>query len=102
MEKRKGVILIGTLPPPLDGQSVAFKVLTDHYKKEESSCKIINISGGGIRNRGSAFSKIFRYYDYLFVLVKLVFALIDGYRVLYLQIAQSKQGFLRDKCFIIL
>ena len=100
MTNNKKTILIGTLPPPLDGQSVAFKVLADHYKTDESSCEVINISGRRIRNRGSAFSKLFRYYDYLFVLVKLVLALMNGYSVLYLQIAQSKQGFLRDKWMI--
>ena len=100
MKKRKSVILIGTLPPPLDGQSVAFKVLIDYYKTNTINCKIINISSRKIRNKSNSSSQVFRYYDYMFVLLKLFYSLIAGYRLLYLQIAQSKRGFVRDKWII--
>ena len=42
----------------------------------------------------------YRYIEYMFVLIELFFSLLSGYRVMYLQIAQSKRGFMRDKWII--
>lgn len=94
------VILVGTLPPPFDGQSVAFKVVSDYLKNTgNEEVKIVNISGSKKRSN-KVLSNLLRAFDYSFVITKISSLFFKGYRILYLQIAQSRRGFLRDRVII--
>ena len=83
MNKRK-ILLIGILPPPINGQSLAFQALTNELKVETliiSSKRNINI--------WNKISKIFNYFGILF---QLIFKLCSQKYVVYYTISQSKEG----------
>ena len=89
------IILIGVLPPPYSGQSIAFKVLVDYIGKTNIPYKTINISG----SRSSAIKPLailLRGYDYIFTLTRLFFGCLFSKNLVYVQVAQSKNGFRRD------
>ena len=87
MNKRK-ILLIGVLPPPINGQSVAFQALASEMQVET-----LIITGKRNTNVWIIFGKIFNYFKVLF---RLIFKLIFSKYVVYLTISQSKEGFLRD------
>lgn len=87
MNKRK-VLLIGILPPPINGQSLAFQALADELEAE-----ILLISGQRNTNISITLAKIF---SFLGLLIQLVKKLLFYRYVVYHTISQSKNGFLRD------
>lgn len=93
MNRRK-ILLIGILPPPINGQSIAFQALANELEAE-----ILVISGQ--RNTGIlvAIAKIFNFFGLLF---QLITKLIFNKYVVYHTISQSKEGFLRDFLIIII
>lgn len=87
MNKRK-TLLIGILPPPINGQSIAFQALADEMQVET-----LIIYGKRDTNIWIFINKIFNYFSLLF---RLIFKLIFRKYVVYLTISQSKEGFIRD------
>jgi glycosyltransferase involved in cell wall biosynthesis/ubiquinone/menaquinone biosynthesis C-methylase UbiE len=87
MNKRK-TLLIGILPPPINGQALAFQALADKMGVET-----LIISGRRNTNFWVIISKIFNYFE---ILLRLIYKLILGRYVIYHTISQSKEGFLRD------
>lgn len=87
MNKRK-TLLIGILPPPINGQSIAFQALADEMQVET-----LIIYGKRNTNIWIFINKIFNYFSLLF---RLIFKLIFRKYVVYLTISQSKEGFIRD------
>ncbi len=81
---KKNILLIGILPPPINGQTVAFQALVD-----ELDVDVLTLSG----KRNAIFSKTFIYFGLLF---RLIFKLILRKYVVYHTISQSKEGFMRD------
>jgi hypothetical protein len=81
---KKNILLIGILPPPINGQTVAFQALVD-----ELNVDVLTLSG----KRNAIFSKTFIYFGLLF---RLFFKLILNKYVVYHTISQSKEGFMRD------
>jgi glycosyltransferase involved in cell wall biosynthesis/2-polyprenyl-3-methyl-5-hydroxy-6-metoxy-1,4-benzoquinol methylase len=87
MIKRK-ILLIGVLPPPINGQALAFQALVN-----EMDVEILIISGKRNTNSLVTLTKVFNYFGILF---KLIFKLISRKYVVYHTISQSKEGFIRD------
>ena len=93
MNKRK-ILLIGILPPPINGQSVAFQSLMNEMQAE-----ILIISGKRNINSWVIIGKIFNYFG---LLLRLIFKLIIRKYVVYHTISQSKDGFIRDFIIVII
>lgn len=81
---KKNILLIGILPPPINGQTIAFQALVD-----EMDVDTLTLSG----KRNATFSKILIYFGLLF---RLIFKLVLRKYVVYHTISQSKEGFMRD------
>ena len=81
---KKGILLIGIIPPPINGQTIAFQALVDELKVD-----VLTLSG----KRNAIFSKTFTYFGLLF---RLIFKLILRKYVVYHTVSQSKEGFMRD------
>lgn len=93
MNKRK-ILLIGILPPPINGQSIAFQALVNKLDAET-----LVISGQRNIDISVKISKIFNFLGLLFrLIIKLVFRKY----VVYHTISQSKEGFLRDFLIVII
>ncbi|PWK28980.1 glycosyltransferase involved in cell wall biosynthesis [Arcicella aurantiaca] len=92
--KHREILLIGILPPPINGQTIAF-----HSLSKELSCEILTLSGQRHENLSGFLGKS---WTYLSVLVTLFFKLIRKKYVIYHTISQSKEGFLRDFPIVIL
>ena len=93
MTKRR-ILLIGIMPPPINGQAVAFQALAD-----EMGVETLIISSKRNINIWSKISKIFNYFG---LLSKLIFKLLYRRYVVYQTISQSKEGFLRDFLIVII
>ena len=91
----KKIILVGLVPPPFNGQSVAFGLLIDKMKALNMPIKVVDMSFGGEMDKGGR-SSFHRMLDFVKVFWDLVRYAIGGNFVLYLQIAQSRRGFMRD------
>ncbi len=93
MNKRK-ILLIGILPPPVNGQAIAFQALANEMKVET-----LVISG---KRNTSIFVIIGKVLNYFGILLQLTFKLILRKYVVYHTISQSKEGFLRDFLIVII
>lgn len=81
---KKNILFIGILPPPINGQTIAFQVLVDELHVE-----VLTLSG----KRNAIFSKLFIYVGLLF---RLISKLVLRKYVVYHAVSQSKGGFMRD------
>ena len=96
--RRRRVLLVGDLPPPAHGQSLCFELLCRELPGRGIDCRIVNLArksghpGLGVSAR--------RCWEMLGVLVRYLAALATGRRVVYLLIAQSRAGFVRDMLMI--
>ena len=94
-------ILVGTLPPPLTGQSIAFRMVPVRvFRERKLPHRVIDLSGGEHIRPEGGFSL-----QRLSQLVKpfcMALALLRGNRNLYLSCTQNWWGFLRDGVFILL
>lgn len=87
MNKRR-ILLIGILPPPINGQSIAFQALAN-----ELDAEVLIISGQRNTHISVTLAKIFNFFGILF---RLIAKLLFRKYVVYHTISQSKEGFLRD------
>ena len=88
MMKKVNTLLIGILPPPINGQTIAFQALA-----EELGGDILTLSGKRHENFRGIFFKIFTFLGLLFQLFfKLIFKKYHVYHTL----SQSQEGFIRD------
>lgn len=92
--KNREVLLIGILPPPINGQTIAFQSLS-----RELSCEVLTLSG---KRHESTFGILGKIWVYVGLLAKLFLKLIRKKYVVYHTISQSKEGFLRDFPIVIL
>jgi len=90
--------LIGPLPPPLLGQSLAFKMLCDNVQNNHQF-QVINIGGENLERRDGSFSTA-RINTLIAPFLKALILPIIKEKNIYLTIAQSWVGFLRDFIFI--
>ena len=90
------LILVGPLPPPYYGQSVSFRMLVDEVARLGVPHAVIDISHGEASGEKMGEVTRHRFADYTSILRRF-FAAATGRRgTVYLQIAQSRAGFMRD------
>lgn len=98
--KKKTLIFVGPLPPPILGESIALQSLYEAEKLHEIyDVKKMNLSRKDFEDPGGlAFDKLF------FDSVKLVYtaflSLFNKSAILYISISQTKMGLIRDCLFI--
>ena len=98
-EKPKNIILVGPISPPYTGQSLSFEMLIEGCKEVGLRTFIVDISRKTDRDRGYAWiSRVFELLIAYKVLVDYLF-LLDNTNV-YITIAQSRKGFIRDFLYI--
>lgn len=93
-------ILVGSLPPPLAGQSIAFQMACEGFRERQLPFRVIDLSGRDHTRPEGAFTL-----SRLRQLIKpfcLGLLLLCPRRNLYLSVAQNWVGFLRDSVFILL
>ena len=93
-------ILIGSLPPPLTGQTIAFQMVCEGFQERKLPFRVINLSGGEHTRPEGGFS-LRRLIQLLKPFCKAL-SLVFGQKNLYLSAAQNWAGFLRDSIFILL
>lgn len=94
-------VLVGSLPPPITGQTIAFEMVCRGFEEQSLPFKVINLSGGAHLNVEGGFS--FRRLRQLFrPFFKGLFLFLTGRRILYLSATQNWIGFCRDSIFILL
>jgi glycosyltransferase involved in cell wall biosynthesis len=92
--KSKEIVMVGPLPPPYNGLSIAFKMLVDGVYKNNLSYIIVNIANTS-QKRGGATSYR-RAIQYLSILKDYFKKIMFGKKTVYITIAQSRHGFFRD------
>lgn len=91
------VLLIGTRPPPINGQSVAFDMLLSGLRAQELPVDVIDISErAGRRDRDFSFARVVQ----ILRLAVSVWMACRRSGLVYLTIAQSRWGFVRDALLI--
>lgn len=91
-------MLVGALPPPVNGQSVAFRTLVDGVHAHGVPCDVVDLAGrdrqadgrGGVRRALGLVAPFVRHLR----------AVARGPCTVYLQIAQSRGGLARDVAFV--
>jgi glycosyltransferase involved in cell wall biosynthesis len=98
--KIRSNILIGPLPPPTYGQSISFQMLCEGFSERHIPFRVIDISSPSSDRIDGAFS-VNRFIGYLRPFLKALAFPFLPHRTIYLTIAQSWFGFLRDCVFIL-
>ena len=93
-------ILVGSLPPPLTGQTLAFRLAWEGFQEYNLPSKVIDLSGGEHLSAKGRFS--FRRLGQLLKPFCTALVLLSGRKILYLSATQNWLGFLRDSVFILL
>lgn len=91
-------LLVGPLPPPATGQSVSFDMLQRELRNRGWRCQIVNLTRGSwsaSRMPGAA-----RALQMTRLVASFYLNILRGYRSVYLTIAQSRSGFIRDALMI--
>src|SRR3954468_20448354 len=91
---RKRVVLVGPLPPPVNGMSTGFSVLATGLPEATWHSQIIDIADRSSGRRGGAFL-LSRALGIVAAFVRLCFA-VPRSSLVYVTIAQSRNGFFRD------
>ncbi|MCU0469514.1 MAG: glycosyltransferase [Arcicella sp.] len=85
---KKDILLIGILPHPVNGQTLAFQSLIN-----EMGVPYLTLSG---KRSTHIIHVLLKVTVYLILLIRLIFKLLRKRRVVYLTLAQSSRGFMRD------
>ena len=97
----KKPLLIGAMPPPWHGQSVAFKLLVDGYVNSRDAFTLVDLAQGPRTRDKIGTLSAWRAFEYVFILFRAFRAILfGGGGPVYLTAAQSRQGFLRDVVMI--
>ena len=96
--RRKRYLLVGDLPPPANGQSVAFETLCRELPGRGFDCRVVDLARRSDTPRSRmSFS---RSLEMAARLARFAGALLGGCRRVYLLAAQSRAGFWRDALMI--
>ncbi|MFL5539702.1 MAG: glycosyltransferase family 4 protein [Longimicrobiaceae bacterium] len=91
------LILVGPLPPPYYGQSVSFRMLVDEVARLGVPHAVVNLGHGEGSGEKIGIVTRHRVADYAAILRRFLAVAARGPRgTVYLTIAQSRAGFLRD------
>ena len=94
MMKKVNTLLIGIMPPPINGQTIAFQALADKLGGD-----ILTLSGKRHEDFKGIFVKTFIFLGLLF---RLIFKLISKKYHVYHTLSQSQEGFIRDLPIVFL
>jgi len=90
------LILVGPLPPPYYGQSVSFRMLVDEVARLGVPHAVVDLAHGQASGEKIGVVTRHRMADYALILRRFFAAAAGARGTLYLTIAQSRAGFLRD------
>ena len=94
------VILVGSRPPPLTGQTIAFQMACEGFRERKIPYEVIDLSGGEhLSAEGTLSLRRVRQLLKPFLRGRVLLA---GDKVLYLSATQNWIGFLRDSLFVLL
>ena len=91
-------LLVGPLPPPATGQSVSFDMLKRELSNRGWKCRVVNLTRGSWS--ASKMSAVARALQMTGLVASFCLNILKGYRSVYLTIAQSRSGFIRDALMI--
>jgi glycosyltransferase involved in cell wall biosynthesis len=94
------LVLVGPLPPPYYGQSVSFRMLVDEVERLGVAYSVVNLAHGEASAKRIGVVTQHRFADYLSILRRYALAVASRPATIYITIAQSRAGFLRD-CVMI-
>ena len=92
----RSVMLIGPMPPPITGQSVAFSLLAEEFQRVGSVTVVDLSERSGRRDRQFSLARALL----MLRLAASIWRGLGATSLIYLTIAQSRVGFLRDALFI--
>lgn len=90
------LLLVGPLPPPVNGQSSAFAMLVEGARARGIPCCVVDLAGEGGGNNVS-WRRVF---DHVGILTDFLRRAAVGRKTVYLTIGQFRAGFLRDMVLI--
>ncbi|MFL5382943.1 MAG: glycosyltransferase family 4 protein [Longimicrobiaceae bacterium] len=90
------LILVGPLPPPYYGQSVSFRMLVDEVARLGVPHTVVDLAHGEVSGEKLGVVTPHRVLEYGSILRRFFAAAAGGRGTLYLTIAQSRAGFMRD------
>jgi glycosyltransferase involved in cell wall biosynthesis len=97
----RALVLVGPLPPPFAGQSVSFEMLVDAVRRRGIAHRVVNLANGAATQAAVGRASVRRAGEYLPILGAFFRAAAGGRRkTVYLTIAQSRHGFVRDAVMI--
>lgn len=92
---KEKIVLVGMLPEPFNGQSVCFQMLVEGIKERGIHAQVINISPKQ-NNRAAGKWSWRRAFELLTIITVYVFRMFGFDKTVYITIAQSRVGFIRD------
>ena len=97
-QRRRRLLLVGDLPPPVHGQSIQFSLLCEHLPRHGFACRIVDIA----RKSASPWSRfsMARAREVAAALGRVGMALLAGERRMYLILTLSRVGLVRDVLLI--
>jgi glycosyltransferase involved in cell wall biosynthesis len=90
------LILVGPLPPPYYGQSVSFRMLVDEVARTGVPHVVVDLAHGEAAGEKMGVLTRHRVADYASILRRFFAAAAGPRGTVYLTIAQSRSGFMRD------
>jgi glycosyltransferase involved in cell wall biosynthesis len=93
---RERLILVGPLPPPYYGQSVSFRMLVDEVARLGVPHAVVDLGHGEVSAEKIGVVTAHRVAEYGSIMRRFFAAAAGARGTLYLTIAQSRAGFMRD------
>ena len=99
IKNKKKIILIGPLPPPYYGHSISFEFLSKYL---QSKYNTITINYSSKHSKPGSGFNLLRFFEYILIFIKYFSYLKKNQNndIVYITVAQSFFGFLRDCIFI--
>jgi glycosyltransferase involved in cell wall biosynthesis len=94
------IILIGSLPPPVNGAAMAFKTICDAFVNDKNALIHIIDLGFKTNNKKYAQFTFARFHEILYIYLREM-RYIPRNAIMYITISQSLWGFLKDTIFIV-
>ena len=91
------LLLVGPLPPPVNGQSSAFAMLVEGARERGIRCRVVDLAGKG-GGHGLSWRRVF---DHVRILIVFLRRAALGRKTVYLTIGQFRAGFVRDMVLIV-
>jgi len=100
LDASRRVIMIGPLPPPWNGQNVAFSNAIEFFKEQKHPYVLLNIAERSSQNRATGDFAWRRFLEIIRVFGQYLMLVYLPKQTVYLTITQTRIGFFRDFIFI--